>query len=60
MNIATVDVSDLAELSIGEEVIVISRDPKALNSIENMAKLCETIPYEIVVHIPTQLRRTII
>jgi alanine racemase len=60
MNITTVDVSDVPEVAVGDEVVVISKNPKDSNSIENMAQLCGAIPYEIVVHIPTQLRRTLV
>jgi alanine racemase len=60
MNITTLDVSDLPELNIGEKAVVISADPDFLNSMENMAKLCGTIPYDIAIHIPSQLRRVIV
>ena len=61
MNITTIDVSEVPEIKIGDGVIVISRNKKDKNSIENMAKIIdETIPYEIVVHIPSQLRRVVV
>ncbi len=57
MNISLVDVSSLPEIKVGDKVILISRNPKDKNSVLNIAKLCETIPYEILVHIPQHLRR---
>jgi alanine racemase len=60
MNITTIDISHMNEVSIGTPVTVISSDPTAKNSINSIAKLCGTIPYEIVVHIPTELKRVIV
>lgn len=59
MNIITVDVSVIADIKIGERVVVISSDTEEKNSVENIADLCETIPYEILVHIPASLRRVV-
>lgn len=60
MNIVSVDVTHLDKVAIGDEVEVISCSNKDKNSIEKIAKICETIPYEILVHIPSSLRREII
>ncbi len=60
MNITSLDVSKLPNARIGEKVIVISDDAAAPNSVEGIAKTCGTIPYEILVHIPTHLRRTVV
>lgn len=60
MNIASIDVSGVPGLQVGDEAIVISKDPKAANSVEQIAKQCETMPWEILVHIPAHLRRTVI
>lgn len=57
MNITSVDISAFPDLELGEKVILISAHPKDPNSVENIAKLCNTIPYEILIHIPAQLRR---
>lgn len=56
MNITTVDVSHV-DAKAGDEVIVISANKDDKNSVENIAKTCRTIPYDILVHIPSQLRR---
>ena len=60
MNITTIDVTGAAGARIGEDVIMISNEPALPNSVENIAKICHTIPYEILVHIPPSLRRVII
>jgi alanine racemase len=60
MNISSIDVSKVSEIKAGDEVIIISSNKKNKNSVENIAKLVKTIPYEILVHIPQHLRRTIV
>lgn len=60
MNISSIDVSEVADVKIENEVIVISADKNDKNSAENLAKLCGCIPYEILVHIPSSLRRIIV
>lgn len=59
MNISSCDVTDL-EVEVGDVVTVISNKPKDLNSIENIAKICDTSHYEILVNIPPHLRRILI
>ena len=59
MNITTIDVSGIEGLSVGDSVIVFSSDKKESNSIEAVAKTCDTISYEILVHIPAHLKRVI-
>ncbi len=60
MNISSVDVSAIKDVNLEQEVIVISTNKTDKNSVENMAKICECIPYEILVHIPQHLRRILI
>ncbi|MFH1145669.1 MAG: alanine racemase [bacterium] len=59
MNISTADVSDLPDVKMNDDVLVISKERSDLNSVEEIARLCETVPYEILVHIPQHLRRTV-
>lgn len=40
-----------------DEVEVVSDEPKDKNSIESMSKICETIPYELLVRINSSIRR---
>jgi len=60
MNITSIDVSGVPGVNVGDPVVVISSDPKEPNSVENIAKACGTIPYEVLVRIPQHLRRTIV
>ena len=60
MNITSIDVSELSQARLQDEVIIISRDKNAPNSVPNWARICDTIPYEILIHIPSYLRREIV
>jgi alanine racemase len=60
MNITTIDVSKIPHAKIGDKIIVISRNKNDKNSVENIAKLCGIISYEIAVYVPSQLRRVVI
>lgn len=59
MNIISVDVSGLSKVGLGTEVQVIGSDPQGKNTVEYMAKLAKTIPYEILVHVPSLLKREV-
>ncbi len=59
MNITSVDLGTVSEIKIGDKVVVISSNSQEENSVENMAKLAHTIPYDILVHIPQHLRRIV-
>ena len=60
MNITSVDVSHLPDIKLDEPVTAISSRSEDLNSIENIARACSTIPYEILVKIPAHLRRVVV
>lgn len=60
MNMLTLDVSCVPHISENMQVIVVSNDRNKKNSLEQAARLCETIPYDFLVHIPQHLRRTIV
>lgn len=60
MNISSIDVTDAGDVEVGDEVVVFSHNPADKNSIQNVAKLCGAIPYEILVHIPQHLKRIIV
>lgn len=59
MNIVTIDVSAFPDLVLDEPATVLSSDRGTKNSISEIAELCGTIPYEILVHIPAHLRRIV-
>lgn len=58
MNITTVDVSKVPHATRGDAVIILSNNPEDPNSVEETARVATTIPWEILVHIPQHLRRT--
>ena len=60
MNISSIDVSLVTKVTLEDKVVVISKDPGDPNSVGSMAKLCNTIPYDIVVKIPAHLRRVVV
>jgi len=60
MDIATIDITENKNAVFGSEVVVISAQSSDKNSVENISRLCGTIPYDILVHIPQHLRRTVI
>ena len=59
MNISTCDISEIKEAIVGMSVNIISDKTADPNSLENIAKICGTIPYEILVHLPSHLRRVV-
>jgi alanine racemase len=57
MNITTVDLSQVHNPQVGQKVIVYSDQPNDPNSIQKAALLCETIPYELLVHLAESIKR---
>lgn len=60
MNITSIDISLVPNPFIGQEVLVYSNLPDDPNSIQKSAELCETIPYDILVHLAASTRREIV
>lgn len=60
MNITVVDVSKVKNATIGQEVIVYSDESSAKNSLYNAAAICQTIPYELLVHLSSTTKRKIL
>jgi alanine racemase len=60
MDQMTVDVTDIPDVQVGDEVEVISSDPAAPNSVENLARLAGTIPYEITCHLGHNIRHVLV
>lgn len=58
MNITTIDVSNVPDVIRGDRVTILSNMPEDKNSVTETARAAETIPWEILVHIPQHLRRT--
>ena len=59
MNMTTIDVSHVEGDTHGMKVVVFSNDMHDPNSIVSLAKAGGLLTYEIAVHIPAQLRRTV-
>ncbi len=60
MNITAIDVSSVKNPQIGQDAIVFSDDPNDKNSIKNAADLCDTIPYDLLVHLAASTRREVV
>lgn len=59
MNITTIDINH-TNAKVGDEIMVYSDNPKDKNSIENTAKICKKIPYEILVNLADSTRRVVV
>jgi len=60
MDQITVDITDIPQANVGDQVEVISADPTAPNSVENLAQLAGTIPYEITCHLGHNMRHLLV
>jgi len=60
MNITTIDVSNVEDAKEGDTVEVIGTDVSRENTAGKMAEMCGTIPYDILVHVPSVLRRIVV
>ena len=60
MNITSVDATNVTDLKLEDKAEIISINSQDLNSVASIAKFCQTIPYEILVHIPQHLRRMLV
>jgi alanine racemase len=59
MNITSFDVTGIDDIKVGDEVLVISSNPKDKNSVIEISKVCNTIPYVILAGIQSHLKRII-
>jgi len=59
MNMAIINFGKIKP-KLWDEVEIISNNSKDKNSIEKMAEICETIPYDILVKINSSIRRTVV
>ncbi|MFZ2026515.1 MAG: alanine racemase [Microgenomates group bacterium] len=60
MNMTTIDITGLKNPTVGEKVVVYSSYPKDRNSLVNTAKIAETIPYDLLVHLAESVKRVVI
>jgi alanine racemase len=59
MDQINIDLTDAGSVGIGEEVVVVDDDPRAPNSVESLAKLAGTIPYEITTLCGQRVKRVV-
>lgn len=60
MNITSVDVSALETVNRDDGVTVISGNINHPNSVSKIAEVCDCTAYEVLIHIPSHLRRRVI
>ena len=57
MDMTTIDLSDIPQAGIGDDVTIIDNDPLSPASAYELARLAETIPYEILCRIGARVTR---
>ena len=60
MNINIIDLSKVKNPKVGQEVVVYSGNPEDINSLESCAKVCNAIPYELLVNLTETTRRVVV
>ena len=58
MNVVVIDLTDI-DAGWMDEVVVIEDEKDSRNSVEAISKTCETIPYDILVHLNESVRRVV-
>jgi len=60
MNITEIDITNVKNPRVGQKVTIFSNNPKDKNSIFNASKICDAIPYELMVHIYPSTRKILV
>ncbi len=60
MDQITVDLSAVPEARVGDEVEIVAADPAAPNSLESLARLAGTIPYELTCRLGSRALRRLV
>lgn len=60
MNMTSIDISKLKNPKVGEKVIVHSAEVKDKNTLVENAKLAQTIPYDLLVHLAESVKRVVV
>ena len=60
MNILMVDVTDIPDVSIGDEVVLIGRQGDEEIQVEELASLSDTINYEFLARLSPAISRSIV
>ncbi|MBL8029710.1 MAG: alanine racemase [Candidatus Doudnabacteria bacterium] len=59
MNMCSIDVTEIKNIKLEDEVVVISRNSQDKNSVESISELTGQIPHEILVDVPGYLKRVV-
>jgi alanine racemase len=57
MDLTTIDLTNIPNATIGEDVTILDNDPLSPASVYELARLAETIPYEILCGIGQRIHR---
>ncbi len=60
MDQTIIDITDVPAAKLGDPVEIISNNPADPHSVENLARLAETIPYEITTRLGHRVRRKLV
>ena len=60
MDQTIIDLTEVSDARAGDEVEIISPDPEAPHSVENLARLAGTIPYEITCGLGRRVNRVLV
>lgn len=60
MNVNVIDLSKIPTPKVGQEVVVYSASPEDKNSVAKCAKICNTIPYDLLVNLAESIKRIIV
>jgi alanine racemase len=60
MDQTIIDLTDIPQAQVGDQVEIISNNPAAPNSVENLAKIAGTIPYELTCRLGNRVRRKLV
>ncbi len=60
MDQVIIDLTDVPAAHVGDTVEIISNDPAAPNSVENLARIAGTIPYEVTCRLGRRVKRVLV
>ncbi len=60
MDQTIIEVTAVPDVKVGDQVEIISSDPAAPHSVDNLSRLAGTIPYEIVPRLGDRVRRVVV
>ena len=60
MDQISIDLTDAPDAAVGDVVEIVSNDPAAPHSIENLARMASTIPYELTCRLGPRVQRVLV